>query len=276
MVSPAPHVGYAAVDGLEIYYEVCGSGPPLVLLHGGLLGIELNFADLLPALADRHLTVALELQGHGRTADSDRMLSLDRLARDVTEVLDVLGVGRADVLGVSLGGLVAVELGLGSPERVDRLVLVSIATSADGYHEEINAPDARPGQGRMPTPAEFRAMEAFYRSVAPDPDHFEAFASKAGAFVGGLPGWSPDELAGITAPTLILVGDRDFVRVEHAAAMHEAMPEAWLAVVPGATHMGLLHHTDVVVPILHRFFDRLSEPAGGGAVTQADGGGHAR
>lgn len=258
MVSPAAHAGYAAVDGLDVYYEVDGSGPPLVLLHGGLLGIDLNFRDLLPALADRHLTVAIELQGHGRTADCERELSLDRLADDVTQVLDVLGIGRADVLGVSLGGLVALELAMGSPDRVDRLVLVSIATSAEGYHEEINAPDARPGQGRMPTPAEFRAMEDSYRSVAPDPDHFGAFASKAGVFVGGLPGWSSDELAGIAAPTLILVGDRDFVRVEHAAAMQEAMPLAWLAVVPGATHMGLLHGTDVVVPILNRFFDHLS------------------
>jgi len=261
MVSPAARSGYAAVDGLDVYYEVCGSGPPLVLLHGGLLGIDLNFGALLPELAERHRTVAVELQGHGRTADSDRPLRLDRLARDVTEVLDVLDVGRADVLGVSLGGLVAVELGLSSPERVDRLVLVSIATSADGYHDEINAPDAHPGQGRMPTPADFRAMEASYRAMAPDPDHFEAFASKAGAFVGGLPGWSLDELAEIAAPTLILVGDQDFVRVEHAARMQEAVPEAWLAVVPGATHLGLLHHTDVVVPILHRFFEQLSAPA---------------
>lgn len=260
MVSPLVHSGYAAVGGLDVYYELCGAGPPLVLLHGGLLGIDLNFGDLLPALAEGHRTVAIELQGHGRTADSDRALSLERLARDVIDVLDALGIGRADVLGVSLGGLVALELGMAWPERVDRLVLVSIATSTDGYHEEINAPDSRPGEGRMPTPADFRAMEASYRAVAPDPDHFEAFASKAGTFVGGLAGWSTDELAQIAAPTLILLGDQDFVRVEHAAQMQEAMPQAWLAVVPGATHLGLLHHTDVVVPILHRFFDRLSVP----------------
>jgi pimeloyl-ACP methyl ester carboxylesterase len=244
---------YAEVDGLSIYYEVHGDGPPLVLLHGGLLTIEASFGDVLPALAERHEVVAIELQGHGRTADSDRPLSLERLADDVAHVLAAIGVDRADVVGFSLGGLVTVELARRHPERVGRLVLASIPTRPDGFHDDVRSPDARPGVGRMPTEGDFRAWEQAYRAVAPDPDHFPAFQAKLGAFVGGLPGWSDSELRELTGPTLVLIGDSDFVRVEHAAHVQEVLPDARLAVVPGATHVSLLHETDLVLPILHRF-----------------------
>lgn len=105
----------------------------------------------------------------------------------------------------------------------------------------------------MPTTDDFRAFEEAYRAVAPDPDHFPTFAAKLGAFVGSLPGWSDDELRELTVPTLVLIGDNDFVRVEHAAHMQEVVPDAQLAVIPGATHVALFHETDLVMPILHRF-----------------------
>jgi pimeloyl-ACP methyl ester carboxylesterase len=244
---------YVEVDGLSIYYELRGEGPPLVLLHGGLLTIELAFGDVLPALAERHKVVAIELQGHGRTADIDRPLSLERLADDVAQVLTEVGVDRADVVGFSLGGLVTVELARRHPERVGRLVLASTHTRPDGFHDKIRSPDAQPGVGRMPTEDDFRAWEEAYRAVAPDPDHFTAIAAKVSAFVGSLQGWSDDELRELTVATLVLIGDNDFVRVEHAARMQEVLPDARLAVVPGATHVGLLHETDLVMPILRRF-----------------------
>jgi pimeloyl-ACP methyl ester carboxylesterase len=244
---------YVEVDGLRIYYQQHGEGPPLVLLHGGLQTIEVAFGDVLPALAERHQVVAIELQGHGRTADSDRPLSLERLADDVAQVLTAIGVDRADLLGFSLGGLVAVEFARRHPERAGRLVLASIPTRPEGFHDDVRMPNARPGVGRMPTEDDFQAWEQAYRAVAPDPDHFADFAAKLGPFVASLPGWSDDELRELTGPTLVLIGDNDFVRVEHAAHMQEVLPDARLAVVPGVTHVGLLHEPDLVLPILHRF-----------------------
>lgn len=253
MTMKPAQASYVDVDGLSIYYEQHGEGPPLVLLHGGLLTIELGFGDVLPALAERHKVVAIELQGHGRTADCDRPLSLERLADDVAHVLTEVDVDRADVVGFSLGGLVTVELARRHPERVHRLVVASIPTRPDGFHEEVRSPDAQPGVGRMPTEDDFRAWEDAYRAVAPDPDHFSTFQTKLSAFVGSLPGWSDDELRELTVPTLVLIGDNDFVRVEHAAHMQDVLRDARLAVVPGATHVSLLHETDLVLPVLHRF-----------------------
>ena len=91
--------GYAPVNGLQMYYEVHGTGRPLVLLHGGLQTIDLSFGDLWPELAASRQVIATELQGHGRTADIDRDIDLPNLAGDVAGLLDHLGIDRADVFG---------------------------------------------------------------------------------------------------------------------------------------------------------------------------------
>src|SRR5215212_6407571 len=106
---------YASVNGLELYYEVHGSGRPLVLLHGGLMTIDLNFGLLLEPLAASRQVIAVELQGHGHTADTDRPMTIEALADDVIALLDHLGVAEADLFGFSLGGLVAYAVALGRP-----------------------------------------------------------------------------------------------------------------------------------------------------------------
>jgi pimeloyl-ACP methyl ester carboxylesterase len=224
-----------------------------VLLHGGLQTIDTAFGDVLPALAQSHEAIAIELQGHGHTADRDDPLSLEQLADDVAHVLTDAGVDRADVIGFSIGGLAAVELARRHPDRIHRLVLASINTRPDGTHQDLRSPDARPGVGRMPSEADFRGWEQAYRAVAPDPDHFADFQHKLGTFVGGLPGWSDEQLREVTAPTLVLIGDTDFVTVDHAAHLQETLPYAQLAVIPGTTHANLFHEADLVVPILRRF-----------------------
>jgi pimeloyl-ACP methyl ester carboxylesterase len=248
--------GYAPVNGLQMYYErhgAAGGARPLVLLPGGLLTIDLSFGAVLPKLAASRPVIATELQGHGRTADIDRDIDLRLLAADVAALLDHLGVGQADVLGFSLGGHVAVQLALDHPGRVGRLIPVSVSYGSDGYHREITDPARHATSTRMPTEDDFRQMREAYARLAPDPGHFEAFAAKTSRAVGTFAGWTPAELGRITAPTLLVVGDHDFVRLEHAVQAHGLIPGAQLAVVPGATHMGVLRRDDLIVPLVDRF-----------------------
>src|SRR5947208_4181907 len=119
--------GYADVNGVHMYYETYGEGTPLVLLHGGMLSIDLNFAGLIPTLAQSHRVIGVELQGHGRTADTDREITPAALASDVVALLDHLGLDRADVIGHSMGGAVAVELAVSAPARVRRVVPISVS-----------------------------------------------------------------------------------------------------------------------------------------------------
>src|SRR5262245_64771613 len=116
---------YAPVNGLQLYYEIRGTGRPLVLLHGGLLTIDLNFGPLLEPLAASRQVIAVELQGHGHTADTGRAMTIEALAGDVVALLDHLGITEADLFGFSLGGLVAYAIALGAPTRVGKLIVAS-------------------------------------------------------------------------------------------------------------------------------------------------------
>lgn len=247
---------YAKVNGLKMYYEVhgAGDGRPLVLIHGGALTIDLSFAALLPALAGQQRVIAVELQGHGRTADTDRPITLANLASDVLALLDELGVEQADFFGFSLGGLTTLQFAVAYPERVGRLVLASTQYHQDGYYDEVRTPDF--SSSRLPSEADFGRMTAEYARIAPFPEHFQDLLAKCSAAATAPLEWTADDLTGLTAPTLLVIGDHDFVRIEHAAEMLRLIPQARLAVLPDTTHMSLMTKADLLLPIVSAFLRR--------------------
>jgi pimeloyl-ACP methyl ester carboxylesterase len=247
--------GYVDVNGLHMYYEVYGEGLPLVLLHGGVMTIDLDFAMLIPTLADRHMVVAVEMQGHGHTADTGRPITLPALASDVVGLLDHLGIDRADVVGHSLGGDVALAMAIGHPDRVRRIVPISVTVRPDGMHGELTNPDLHATSTRMPTPQDFADMSEAYKRSSPHPDHFDDFMATLAGVVNSMEGWSDEQLAGITAPTLLMIGDHDFTTVEHGALMLELIPGSQLAVLPRTTHMQITRRADLVLPLLAAFLD---------------------
>jgi pimeloyl-ACP methyl ester carboxylesterase len=254
---PSIKVGeYAAVNGLKLYYELSGAGRPLVLLHGGLQTIDLTFGPVIPTLAEDHQVIGMELQGHGHTADIERPMRLDHLADDVAAVLGVLGIDQADVFGFSLGGMVGVELALRHPQLVGRLVVASVDVRPD--HAEFERPDDPDVARRMPTASDFQAMRDAYAAVAPDPEHFPVIADKTSGMVAAFGGWTDEELRRIAAPTLVLVGDTDFVPLRHAVEMFELIPHAQLAVLPDTTHVGVTRRPKQVLALIRPFLDPAS------------------
>jgi pimeloyl-ACP methyl ester carboxylesterase len=240
-------MAYAQVNGLELYYEVHGTGKPLVLLPGGLLTIDLSFGALLPDLSANRQVIAVELQGHGHTADIDREPSFANMASDIVALLDELGIERADVFGFSLGGLVALQLAMSYPERVDRLISAATHFRSEGYHVEIRDPELWATSTRMPTENDFKAMRDAHAQVAPDPSQFDTVEAKLQPVLGTVDDWPLDDLRGITAPTLLVIGDHDFVTIEHAGQMHDLIPHSQLAVLPGTTHMAVADRSGAVV-----------------------------
>jgi pimeloyl-ACP methyl ester carboxylesterase len=240
---------YAPVNGLELYYEIRGSGRPLVLLHGGLLTIDLNFGPLLAPLAASRQVIAVELQGHGHTADTGRPMTIQALAGDVVALLDHLGIAEADVFGFSLGGLVAYAVALSAPARVGRLIVASADAHRPPGRESVPV-----DEGRMPTPADFQAMRDAYHAVAPDPAHFDEFAARAAALVHEFPGWT-DELRSLRAPTLLVFGDRDFSPLPDVVELFGLLPNAQLAVLPGTTHVGVTRRPGEMLALITPFLD---------------------
>jgi pimeloyl-ACP methyl ester carboxylesterase len=247
--------GYADVNGLHMYYEVYGEGSPLVLLHGGMLTIDLNFATLIPGLAGKHRVIGVEMQGHGRTADIDREITPAALASDVVGLLDLLGVDRAHVFGHSMGGAVTLELAINHRGRVRSLVAASASVRPDGLHEDFTDPAKRATSVRMPTRQDFLDLQEAYRRLSPHPDHFDDFLATLSRSDADTRGWPDEQLATITAPALLVLGDRDFTTVEHGALMQQLIPGSQLAVLPGTTHMQVTRRADLLLPVLARFLD---------------------
>ncbi|HZC04246.1 MAG TPA: alpha/beta hydrolase [Ktedonobacterales bacterium] len=253
---------YATINGLRMYYEVHGEGRPLVLLHGGYQVIE-ALEPLLSSLARHWQVIAPELEGHGRTADLDRPLTREQMAEDVAGLLDHLGVTEADVVGYSLGGMAAMRLAMRRPDLVRKLVLVSAPYSNDGYYPSTMAgwPDMS-AEGFVGTP-----MEQVYMRAAPHPEHWPIFVEKVKHALMDFPGWSADDIRGITAPTLLILGDADLVRPEYAVEMFRlfggaradggmgGVPASQLAILPGVTHFSILSRLDLLLPIVTPFLD---------------------
>ncbi|RKN45345.1 alpha/beta fold hydrolase [Micromonospora endolithica] len=254
-------MGYARAGSLDVYYEEHGEGdPPLLLLHGALATIETSFAAVLPELAKCRRVVAVEQQGHGRTRAGDHPLTLESMADDTAAVLDQLGAGPVDVLGYDLGAGVALHLAARRPDLVRRLVFVGHAFDRDGFH-----PGVLDGVARL-TPAMLvgSPFERAYAAVAPDPSGFATLVERTVALETGMTDLHPDEVRALAAPTLVVVGDADLVRPEHALRMFRlrgggvpgdlvGLPAAQLAVLPGTSHAALLARPDLLLALVLPF-----------------------
>ena len=252
---------YAEVNGLKMYYEIHGTGFPLVVLHGAFMTIG-AMGDLVPALAEARQVVAVELQGHGRTVDVDRSLSYEQLADDVAAVLRHLGIEQADVFGYSLGGGAALQLAMRHPMLVRKLVVASASSTSDGVHPEV-------WEGvEQITPELFAgtSWKEEYDRIAPIPDAFPTLVEKMKQLDSQPFAWPPDEIRAISAPTMVVIGDSDGTTPEHAVELFRlrgggvfgdlaGLPAAQLAVLPGTTHVGMLDRTDWLLAMVPPFLD---------------------
>lgn len=250
MPHAGPKTGYAKVNGLDLYYERHGEGAPLLLLHGGF-GLTGMWGPLLPSLAEKRQVIAVDLQGHGRTADIDRPLRSDLMAEDIAALIHHLGLARADVMGYSMGGSVALRMAIQHPELVDRLVLMSIPFRREGWYPEVRQNMAQMG----PAIAELLMRSPLYQAyaaVAPQPEHFPALVGKMGELLRQEYDWSR-EVSELKPPVLLIYGDHDSISPSHMAEFFgrlgggqkdagwdgSGMSRARLAILPGRTHYDL-------------------------------------
>lgn len=257
-----PVTGYAPVNGLKMYYEIHGSGEPLVLLHGAFMAISGDWQDWVLELAKTRKVIAAEMQGHGRTADIDRDLTPANLADDVSALLDYLKIPRADILGYSLGGGTAMQVAIRHPEKVRKVVIISYPFRRDGWVKEVSE-----GLSRLTIDA-FKGspMEAEYRRLNPRPDDFAKFVRHVVASNSGAYDFGADKLRATRAPMFFINGDADGVRLEHLAEMFALkggggsgdlgpMPESRVVILPGTTHVTLMARMHTLVPMVNDFLD---------------------
>nr|WP_295872476.1 alpha/beta hydrolase [uncultured Chitinophaga sp.] len=253
--------GYADVNGLKMYYEVYGSGKPLVLLHGSFMNIPMNWAKAIPVLAKDRKVIVAEMQGHGRTKDIDRKMSYESMADDVSALLKQLKVDSADVLGYSMGGGIAFQFAVRHPEQLRRLVILSGTYAHNGWWPDVEASFA----GMNAEMFKGSPIEKQYDSLGNDPARFPEYIKKV-LSIDVVPYDWTKEVKNIKAPIFMAIGDADGVRYEHALELFRAkgggkmgdmhgLPQSRLAILPGTTHIGMMVNTDLWIPMVKNFLD---------------------
>jgi pimeloyl-ACP methyl ester carboxylesterase len=221
-------VPYAVVNGLDMYYEVHGAGDPLLLLHGGANSIPEKW---IPLFTSEYRVIAPEQMGHGRTADlPERPFHYHQMAEDTVELMEQLGIASAVIVGYSDGGIIGLDLAIHHPERVTRLAVTGANARVEGYtagnKEWIDTLD----------PASEPIPESYARLSPDGPEHWPVVLGRMKPMWAAEPSFTDEELGTIESRTLLVIGDRDIVTAEHAAAMHRAIPNAQLCVTPNAGH----------------------------------------
>jgi pimeloyl-ACP methyl ester carboxylesterase len=257
-----PTTGYAPVNGLKMYYEVHGSGDPVVLLHGSFMTITNNWTRWIGELSKTRKVIAVEMQGHGRTADIKRDSSYENLADDVAALLEHLKIPSADLIGYSMGGGVAMQCAIRHPEKVRKVVSISARFRQDGLVKE--GLDAFPKL----TPEAFKdsPIEIEYKKLSPTPDKFADLVNHIKAMASTPFDFGADKLKATKAPIFFIHGDADGVRLEHISEMfrlkggevHGDMrprSASRLAILPDTTHVTLMDRMPVIVPMVNDFLD---------------------
>jgi pimeloyl-ACP methyl ester carboxylesterase len=270
MVATPSCSGYLPINGLNLYYEVYGelstSKPPLLLIPGAFMGTD-SMKAWVDAFIPRRAVIVFDQQGHGRTADTSREMSYEQFADDAAALLRALEIECADVMGYSQGGGVALQLAIRHPSLVSKLVSMSATFRKDGWHpavfEAIQGLSAKDFAG---TP-----VETAFKEHTPDINAFDAYLEKMRDLNVNDQDISDHEMRSIRAKTMVIVGDADGVKPEHAVAMFalrggcdeeaaatgvlQKVPAARLVVLPAMSHVGLSGESDVLEPMVSAFLD---------------------
>ncbi|NNH71814.1 alpha/beta hydrolase [Nocardia uniformis] len=269
---PAADPGHrATINGLDMYYEVHGETndlPPVVLLHGALSGIDADFGELIPVLSKQRQVIAIDQQSHGHTPDIDRPLRTTTMADDTASLLQQIGVQQADIFGYSMGAGVALDIGIHHPRLVRKLVLLSGGLGPDAMH-----PGTLEGITELqPEMLHGSPFHDYYLANAPRPQDFPTLVARVKEMDSNLPTVPADAVRALEMPVLNIIGDSDIVRPEHAVEVFRLLGggimgdtpagliDSELAIIPGASHVSVVHRPELLAPMVTSFLDRTVAP----------------
>jgi len=220
--------GYAPVNGLKMYYEIHGSGTPLVLIHGGGSTLQTTFGSVIQHLAKTHKVIAVEMQAHGHTADIERPLSFQQDADDIAALLKHLNLEKANLFGFSNGASTVLHFAIQHPEMTNKIIVAST------FYKKSGAPDwfwnmmSNPSFATMP-----QAYKDAFLAVNPDTNALHRMYERDVARMQSFPDLTEEQVKSIKAPAFIILGDKDVTTVEHAGEMQGLISNSMLAILPG-------------------------------------------
>jgi pimeloyl-ACP methyl ester carboxylesterase len=255
--------GYSEVNGLKMYYEIYGQGKPIVLVHGGGSTIQTSFEKVIPQFSKNRQVIAVELQAHGRTNDRKTDLSFEQDADDITKLLENLNINKADFFGFSNGGTTVLQIAIRHPGIVDKIILGSALSKRNGVPEWFWDFMKQAQLENMP-----EQLRVAYKQVAPDTNGLQIMHHRDAKRMVNFNDIPDEQIKSIKAPTLIILGDKDVITLEHGIEMHRQIVNSDLAIIPGGhgEYIGEIttlkpdfKETDLVVPMIEKFLNKKEE-----------------
>ena len=249
---PAPmpepvSTGMAPVNGIDMYYATYGAGDPLLLIHGGLGNADIWGAQVADLMQD-HLVIVADSRGHGRSTRTEEPFGYDLMASDYVALLDFLDIDSVDLVGWSDGGIIGIDIAMSHPERIDRLFAHAANITTDGVDPAV---ETDPVFG-----AYIERMSEKYAELSPTPDEFDAFVEQMVNMWMTQPNWTDEEVAEITVPTAIVLGEYDeAITRSHTDHMAEVIPGAELIILPEVSHFAMLQAPDEYTAAVRAFID---------------------
>lgn len=252
--------GYSEVNGLRMYYEIYGQGKPIVLIHGGGSTIQTSFEKVIPLFAKTRKVIAVELQAHGRTNDRNAASSFEQDADDVAALLKNLNIDKADFLGFSNGGTTTLQIAIRHPEIVDKIILGSALAKRNGVPDWFWDFMKQAQLENMP-----EQLQVAYRQVASDPNGLQTMHDRDAKRMVDFKDIPDEQIKSIKVPTLIIIGDKDVITLEHAIEIHRQIIGSELAIIPGGhgEYIGEIttiktdfKESDLAVSIIEKFIDK--------------------
>ena len=255
--------GYSEVNGLKMYYEIYGQGKPLVLIHGGGSTIQSNFGKVIPLFAKNRKVIAVELQAHGRTSDRNADLSFEQDADDIATLLKNLNIDKADFFGFSNGGTTTLQIAIRHPEIVNKIVLGSALAKRSGVPEWFWGFMEQAKLENMP-----EQLKTAYKQVAPDTSGLQVMHDRDAKRMVNFKDIPNEQIKAIKAPTLIIIGDKDVITLEHTIELHKQIENSKLAIIPGGhgEYIGEIttlkpdtKESEFAVPMIEKFLNKPKE-----------------
>lgn len=251
MPAPMPTpvaTGMAPVNGIEMYYATYGAGDPVLLIHGGLGNADIWQAQVADLMKD-HLVIVADSRGHGRSTRTAEPFGYDLMSSDYLALLDYLKIDKVDLVGWSDGGIIGLDIAMTHPERLDHLFAQAANITTDGVNPAV-ATDAVFG-------SYIDWMSKDYARLSPTPDQFEAFVGQISEMWASQPNWTDAQVAAITVPTEIVVGDHDeAILPAHSEKIAGLIPGAKLVILPDASHFAMLQAPDEYTAAVRAFIDQ--------------------
>jgi pimeloyl-ACP methyl ester carboxylesterase len=255
--------GYSEVNGIKMYYEIYGEGKPVILIHGGGSTIQTNFEKIIPLLAKNRKVIAIELQAHGRTNDRNSDLSFEQDADDVATLLKNINIDKADFFGFSNGGTTTLQIAIRHPEIVNKIILGSALAKRNGVPEWFWGFMQQAKLENMPA-----QLKEGYNKVSSTPNGLQVMHDRDVKRMINFKDIPDEQIKSITAPTLIIIGDKDVITPEHAIELHRQIDNSELAIIPGGhgQYIGEIttlnadfKESDLVVPMIEKFLNKTEK-----------------